>query len=213
MAVVPGEQRRGVEVCGYGGSASFDGAASELPAGSQCAARRSRWRSGAASMRALAGEVARIAAPGAGQARLRRGPAHRRLGERRRRRTGRQDLARSPELRAGRAPRRHAAGCASPPASAPEIQHRAPQLLERINGFFGYGAVARLALVQGPPLRPPAPAGAGRRGRSPPASGRRLTGVSPASTIPACATRCAARRGGHRVDRALNAAVRAAALQ
>jgi hypothetical protein len=36
---------------------------------------------------------------------------------------------------------------------APEVQHRAPQLLERINGFFGYGAVARLALVQGPPLR------------------------------------------------------------
>jgi hypothetical protein len=40
---------------------------------------------------------------------------------------------------------------------APEIQHRAPQLLERINGFFGYGAVARLVLVQGPPLRPPRP--------------------------------------------------------
>lgn len=36
------------------------------------------------------------------------------------------------------------------PALAPEVQHRAPLLLERINGFFGYGAVARLRLVQGP---------------------------------------------------------------
>jgi hypothetical protein len=39
----------------------------------------------------------------------------------------------------------------------PEIQHRTPQILERINGFFGYRAVARLALVQGPPLRPARP--------------------------------------------------------
>jgi hypothetical protein len=30
------------------------------------------------------------------------------------------------------------------------VQHREPQIIERINGFFGYGAVARLALVQGP---------------------------------------------------------------
>ena len=33
-----------------------------------------------------------------------------------------------------------------------------PVLIERINAFFGYGAVARLALVQGPPLNAkPAP--------------------------------------------------------
>jgi hypothetical protein len=32
-----------------------------------------------------------------------------------------------------------------------EIQHREPVLLERINGYFGYRAVIRLALVQGPP--------------------------------------------------------------
>jgi hypothetical protein len=48
------------------------------------------------------------------------------------------------------------------PGIAPELQHREPQILERINAFFGYRAVARLALVQGPPLRapekrPPAP--------------------------------------------------------
>lgn len=35
-------------------------------------------------------------------------------------------------------------------AAALQVQHREPQILERINGFFGYAAVARLALVQGP---------------------------------------------------------------
>ena len=35
-------------------------------------------------------------------------------------------------------------------AAALAVQHREPQILERINGFVGYGAVARLALVQGP---------------------------------------------------------------
>jgi hypothetical protein len=32
----------------------------------------------------------------------------------------------------------------------PEVQHREPMLLERINAFFGYRAVARLVLIQGP---------------------------------------------------------------
>jgi len=36
------------------------------------------------------------------------------------------------------------------PAFALEAQHREPQILERINAFFGYRAVARLALIQGP---------------------------------------------------------------
>ena len=31
-----------------------------------------------------------------------------------------------------------------------EIQHLEPQIVERINGFFGYRAVARLKLIQGP---------------------------------------------------------------
>lgn len=35
-------------------------------------------------------------------------------------------------------------------ALALELQHEEPQLLERINGFLGYGAVARLKLVHGP---------------------------------------------------------------
>lgn len=39
-----------------------------------------------------------------------------------------------------------------------EIQHREPQLIERINAFFGYRAVARLHLVQAPPHRTARPA-------------------------------------------------------
>ena len=39
-----------------------------------------------------------------------------------------------------------------------EVQHREPVLVERINAFFGYRAVARLALKQGPPAHPAAPA-------------------------------------------------------
>jgi len=35
-------------------------------------------------------------------------------------------------------------------AFATEAQHLEPVLIERINAFFGYGAVARLVLVQGP---------------------------------------------------------------
>lgn len=48
-------------------------------------------------------------------------------------------------------------------ALATELQHLEPQLLERINGHFGYRAVARLAITQGPlprrspPKPPPAP--------------------------------------------------------
>jgi hypothetical protein len=37
-------------------------------------------------------------------------------------------------------------------AFAPEAQHLEPVLIERINAFFGYRAVARLVFVQGPPL-------------------------------------------------------------
>ena len=42
------------------------------------------------------------------------------------------------------------------PGFALEAQHREPQILERINAFFGYRAVARLALTQGPLPRGPA---------------------------------------------------------
>lgn len=39
-----------------------------------------------------------------------------------------------------------------------EIQHREPQLIERINAFFGYRAIARLRLVQAPAVRAARPA-------------------------------------------------------
>jgi hypothetical protein len=35
-------------------------------------------------------------------------------------------------------------------AAALELQHSEPQVLERINGFFGYDAVSRLRLIQAP---------------------------------------------------------------
>jgi hypothetical protein len=42
-------------------------------------------------------------------------------------------------------------------ASALELQHAEPQVVERINDFFGYPAVARLRLIQAPPGRPVKP--------------------------------------------------------
>lgn len=44
----------------------------------------------------------------------------------------------------------------APGGFATELQHIEPVLIERINGHFGYRAVARLRLVQGP-LPPPPP--------------------------------------------------------
>jgi hypothetical protein len=45
-------------------------------------------------------------------------------------------------------------------SAAVEVQHAEPQIVERINAWFGYRAVARLKLVQAPlptaPRRPPA---------------------------------------------------------
>ena len=52
-----------------------------------------------------------------------------------------------------------------PGAAALELQHSEPQVLERINGFFGYRAVIRLHLIQAPLHRPrerPAPAPSAR---------------------------------------------------
>jgi len=43
------------------------------------------------------------------------------------------------------------------PGSAVEFQHLEPVIVERINRFFGYRAVARLSLKQGPLPRRPAP--------------------------------------------------------
>ena len=43
---------------------------------------------------------------------------------------------------------------------ATQVQHLEPLIVERVNGFFGYGAVARLHLKQGP-VTPPAPIAGG----------------------------------------------------
>ncbi|MBL8697025.1 MAG: DUF721 domain-containing protein [Alphaproteobacteria bacterium] len=40
------------------------------------------------------------------------------------------------------------------PALALEVQHLAPQLIERINSYLGYAAVNRITLVQAPLQRP-----------------------------------------------------------
>jgi hypothetical protein len=42
-------------------------------------------------------------------------------------------------------------------ALALELQHLEPQVLERINGYFGYRAVGRLKIYQGPVPGPPTP--------------------------------------------------------
>ena len=42
------------------------------------------------------------------------------------------------------------------PALAPEIAHLAPQIIEKVNGYFGYRAVARLHILHAPVSRPQA---------------------------------------------------------
>jgi len=49
------------------------------------------------------------------------------------------------------------------PGFALEAQHLEPVLIERINAFFGYGAVARLAFTQGPLPAVPAAAPSQRK--------------------------------------------------
>ncbi len=43
-------------------------------------------------------------------------------------------------------------------AHAPMMMHIAPEIMERVNRFFGYPAVARVAIRQGEVVRPAAPA-------------------------------------------------------
>jgi hypothetical protein len=40
-------------------------------------------------------------------------------------------------------------------AMATQLQHQEPLIVQRINGYFGYGAIARLAITQGPVARRP----------------------------------------------------------
>lgn len=41
--------------------------------------------------------------------------------------------------------------------AALELQHRQAELIDRINAFFGYRAIGRIALAQGPPPAPKSP--------------------------------------------------------
>ncbi len=58
-----------------------------------------------------------------------------------------------------------------------ELQHLAPQVIERINTYFGYRAVARLSLHRGPIIRPPRPAEPPRELPEPPGLADRLVEV------------------------------------
>jgi len=49
------------------------------------------------------------------------------------------------------------------PAHAPIIQHVVPEIIERVNRFFGYAAVARVKLRQGEVQPPPGTAASERR--------------------------------------------------
>jgi hypothetical protein len=40
------------------------------------------------------------------------------------------------------------------PAAALELQHWLPQVIERVNGYFGFRAIGQIRLVQGPVTRP-----------------------------------------------------------
>ena len=42
-------------------------------------------------------------------------------------------------------------------AIALEIQHLAPQIIDRLNSYYGYAAIARLNIVQGPVTATPSP--------------------------------------------------------
>ncbi len=57
-------------------------------------------------------------------------------------------------------------------AHAPDLQHNAPRIVERINSFHGYAAVARIALHQGPvETREPSPTPREPAGRKAPEIG------------------------------------------
>jgi hypothetical protein len=68
-----------------------------------------------------------------------------------------------------------------------EVQFKARQIIERINGYFGYAAVAELRILQGPIAAPPAtttrpPPRAGARGaKLPPQIGEELLRIGDAA--------------------------------
>ncbi len=65
------------------------------------------------------------------------------------------------------------------PARALDIEYRARQIMDRINGYFGYRAIETIRLVQAPLLLPPC--GGGREGGTPE---RRRSGSPPSPSAP-----------------------------
>lgn len=65
------------------------------------------------------------------------------------------------------------------PGFALELQHLTPLILERINGFYGYNAVARLKFTQGPVAPPNRPARTARRALRPDEAVRLEAALSP----------------------------------
>ncbi|CAN5273105.1 hypothetical protein BH10PSE7_BH10PSE7_41250 [soil metagenome] len=43
------------------------------------------------------------------------------------------------------------------PGRSLDLQHEIPHIIERINGFYGYGAIGSIKIVQGTPSQKPAP--------------------------------------------------------
>lgn len=63
-------------------------------------------------------------------------------------------------------------------AHAPMMQHIAPEIVERVNRFFGYAAVARVAIRQGSIKRPEKPAPLPEPQPLPPMVGDSLRGIA-----------------------------------
>lgn len=64
------------------------------------------------------------------------------------------------------------------PARALDIQYKAQQIIERINGYFGYRAVAELRLLQAPLAKPAAPRAATPRTPPPPCEAPELAEIA-----------------------------------
>jgi hypothetical protein len=63
-------------------------------------------------------------------------------------------------------------------AHAPMMQHIAPEIVERVNRFFGYPAVARLTIRQGEVVRSPRPAPLPERAPVPADMGESLRAIA-----------------------------------
>lgn len=82
-----------------------------------------------------------------------------------------------------------------------ELQHMEPQLLERINGHFGYRAIERIAIIHAPPGNKPSPVRrpAGNRTATPPSPEARAAIGSALAAVDDPELRAVLARLGHAV--------------